>query len=126
MKVLADSSTWIDFFRRKSSSNQISVLLSEDLVVTNSLILAEIVPALKVKKRKDIVSLLEMLECSDMDVDWNEVVEIQMNFVGTYKYFVGIPDILIFQNALQNNYMLYSFDADINKLCDLFGYKYFK
>lgn len=126
MKVLVDSSVWIDFFRRKNTSNRLHELLLEDLVVTNSLILAEIIPALKVKKRKDIIDLLKLVESYPMETDWEDVVDIQLKFVNEFKYLVGISDILIFQNAQQNELMIYSYDQDVHRLCELFDQKYLK
>ena len=46
MSILVDSSVWIDFFRNKNSKNQLPQLLSEDLVFTNDIILAELIPSL--------------------------------------------------------------------------------
>ncbi len=126
MRVLVDSSVWIDFFRRKNESNRLGFLLAEDLVVTNSLVLAEIVPALRLKKRKDVIRLLNILEAHEIKADWNEVIDIQMKFVSRFNYFVGISDILIFQNSIQNDLMLYSFDRDVIRLCELHNQKLLK
>jgi len=119
MKVLVDSSVWIDFFRRKNSKNRLPALLKEDLVVVNQLIIAELVPALEVKKDKQTIALLRLLLCHDIIIDWNEIIETQTRFVKAFKYFVGIADLIIFQNAHKNDLMLYSLDKDIVRLCEL-------
>lgn len=119
MKILADSSVWIDFFRRKNKNNQLPELLVEELVVTNPVILSEILPSLKISKQSRTIELLEAVEKVDMEIDWDLVVETQIQYSKKFNHFVGIPDILIVQNALQKNFILYSFDKDIFNLCEM-------
>jgi len=125
MRVLADSSVWIDFFRRKNKSNRLTDLLAEDLVVTNRLILAEILPALKLKAKSDIIGLLRVLMTYEIEPDWEKVIQIQLGHVQRYRTFVGIPDIMIFQNAQQHGLVIYSFDQDVLNLCEMNNVKYF-
>ena len=79
MKVLVDSSVWIDFFRRRNSANQLPVLLREDLAVVNQLIMAEIVPALEIRKQKSAIADLKILTNYEMNINWDELVKLQIN-----------------------------------------------
>ena len=119
MRVLIDSSVWIDFFRRTSPANRLPSLLTEDLAVVNELVMAEIVPALKVKRDKKTIALLELLISYPINIDWNEIIDLQARFVKEFKYFAGIADLIIFQNACQNDLVMYSFDRDMIGLCKL-------
>jgi len=58
LKVLVDTSVWIDYFRDGKSSGKLDLLIDENMVVTNDLILTELIPYLKVKKQNKIISLL--------------------------------------------------------------------
>ncbi len=50
MNILVDTSAWIDYFRGNGNSNTLDFLIEEDLVATNNLILAELIPFLHIKK----------------------------------------------------------------------------
>ncbi|MCL5268525.1 MAG: hypothetical protein M1469_10545 [Bacteroidetes bacterium] len=119
MKVLVDSSVWIDFFRRRNSANQLPVLLREDLAVVNQLIMAEIVPALEIRKQKSTIADLKILTIYEMNINWDEIVKLQIRFVKEFKYFVAITDLAIFQNARENDLVLYSPDRDLISLCKM-------
>lgn len=122
MRILIDSSVWIDFFRRKNSPNRLAALLTEDLAVVNRLVMAEIVPALRIKGNKRMIGLLKLLVSYDLRIDWDELIELQTRFVKEFKYFVGITDLIIFQNARDNDLVIYSFDRDMIRLCKLNKY----
>ena len=59
MDVLVDSSVWIDYFKGAARSTALDMLIDENLVVTNDLILAELIPFLLLKKQKALVGLLQ-------------------------------------------------------------------
>lgn len=119
MKILVDSSIWIDFFRRKNSANQLPTLLAEELAVTNPVILTEILPSLKIAKQSKTIELIEIIETIELNIDWNLIIETQVQYSRKFHHFVGIPDIIIVQNALSNNLIIYSFDKDILNLCEI-------
>ena len=51
MSVIVDTSVWIDYFRSGNNSAKLDFLIDEDLIVINDLILAELVPFLKVQTK---------------------------------------------------------------------------
>ena len=53
MDVLVDTSIWIDYFRGGNNSSDLDLLIDEDLLVTNDIILAELIPYLKIKKQQN-------------------------------------------------------------------------
>ena len=58
MSVLVDSSVWIEYFRNGNNYEKVDFLINENLVVTNDLILAELIPFLKIRKQNNLVDLL--------------------------------------------------------------------
>ena len=44
MSVLVDTSVWIEYFRSGNNFEKLDFLIDENLVVTNDLILAELIP----------------------------------------------------------------------------------
>jgi len=54
MSVLVDSSVWIDYFR--GTGEELHYLIEEALVVTNELILAELVPSLHMRRQRQLLA----------------------------------------------------------------------
>ena len=58
MSVLVDTSIWIEYFRTGNNPEKLDFLIDENLIVINDLILAELVPSLRVRNQRKIVKLL--------------------------------------------------------------------
>ncbi|MDD3149021.1 MAG: PIN domain-containing protein, partial [Candidatus Riflebacteria bacterium] len=59
MKVLVDTSVWVEFLRGGPRAVQLDAILAEGFPATNELILAELIPALRLKKQKKLIKLLQ-------------------------------------------------------------------
>ena len=59
MSVLVDTSIWIEYFRTGNNTEKLDFLIDENLIVINDLILAELVPYLRVRNQRKIVRLLK-------------------------------------------------------------------
>jgi len=105
MEVLVDTSIWIDYFRGGDNAEDLNALIDEDLVVTNDIILAELLPYLKIK-RKSI----------PLNIYWDEIIESQVKCLKAGANGIGIPDLIIAQNAKQNNCNVYSLDKHFRLL----------
>ncbi len=55
MEVLVDTSIWIDYFKAGDNSKDLDYLIDENIIVTNDIILAELVPYLKLKKQTKVI-----------------------------------------------------------------------
>jgi len=110
MEVLVDTSVWIDYFRSGEESEKLDYLIDENLVVTNELILTELLPLLVIRREKRVVKLLEKIKKSRLKLNWNEIVSYQVSCLQSGSNGVGIPDLIIAQNAIQNNFPVYSID----------------
>lgn len=116
MEVLVDTSIWIDYFRGADSSKDLDFLIDENLIVTNEIILAELVPYLKVKKQLKVIKLLHEVNRVPLDIYWEEIIEYQVKCLRSGANGVGIPDLIIAQNATQNNCEVYSLDKHFRLL----------
>ena len=116
MGVLVDTSIWIDYFKGGDDSTDLSPLIDENLVVTNAIILAELVPYLRIKKQFAVVKLLQEINRLPMQINWDEIVEFQVRCLKAGANGVGIPDLIIAQNAKANNCKIYSLDKHFRLL----------
>jgi len=116
MEVLVDTSIWIDYFRGGDNSGDIDILIDENLIVTNDIILAELIPYLKIKKQTKVVKLLYEVSRIPLDICWEEIIKFQVKCLKGGTNGVGIPDLIIAQNAKQNNCRIYSFDKHFRLL----------
>lgn len=110
MEVLVDTSIWIDYFHSGEKSDRLDMLIDENLVVINDLILAELLPLLIIKKENKVVKLLKSIKNNTMHPDWEEMIAYQVYCLKSGSTGIGIPDLLIAQNSIQNNIPVYSID----------------
>lgn len=110
MQVLVDSSVWIDYFRGGGNSDKLDYFIDENILVINDLILAELVPFLRIKNQRKLVSLLGSVDKLDMNIDWIQIIDFQHKCLKTGINGIGIPDLIIAQNALQHLCEIYTLD----------------
>jgi len=110
MSVLIDSSVWIEYFRNGNNHEKVDFLIDENLVVTNDLILAELTPFLRIRKQNDLIDLLFNIGKLNTDINWNQLIDLQYLCLQNGLNGVGIPDLIIVQNAIQNASKIYSLD----------------
>jgi len=116
MQVLVDSSIWIDYFRSSEPSPHLDMLIDENLIVTNDIILAELIPFMKIKKQYELIELLEGMNRNTLSINWKEIIHFQTQCLAFGANGMGIPDLMIAQNALQNDCLVYSLDKHFQQL----------
>jgi len=116
MDVLIDSSVWIDYFRGGNKSSKLECLIDENLIVINDIILAELIPYLKIKKQFKVIKLLQEIKRLPLLVDWEELIDNQVKCLKGGANGIGIPDLIIAQNAKMNNCMVFSLDKHFQLL----------
>jgi predicted nucleic acid-binding protein len=119
MPVIVDTSVWIEYFRSGNNSIKLDFLIDEDLVVMNDLILAELVPLLKFKNQENIINLLFTIKKIDLTLNWDQIIEFQFNCLKNGLNGIGIPDLIIAQNAKQNRCEIYSLDHHFRLMKDI-------
>jgi hypothetical protein len=110
MSVLVDTSVWVEYFKSGNNSEKLDFLIDENLIVTNDLILAELIPFLKVRKQRKLTNLLLNINRLNLSISWGQIIEYQYKCLKNGLNGVGIPDLIIAQNAKQNNCEIYSLD----------------
>lgn len=115
-KILVDSSIWIDYFRNENSFNELSSLIRENQICTNDIILAELVPVLKIKKQTEIINGLLQLENIHVNINWNMIINYQIINLKNGINKVGIPDLIILDNVISNNLIFFSKDKHFKKM----------
>ena len=116
MSVLVDSSIWIEYFRGSRNDAKLDFLIEENLVVINDLILAELVPALHLRRQRKLIGLMREIVCPHLDIDWDDLVQMQISCLRHGINKVGIPDLMIAQHAIQNHLELYSRDKHFRRI----------
>jgi len=124
MSILVDSSVWIDYFRKSETDvnqdllDELDMLIDENIVVTNDLILTELIPFLRVKKKRKLISILNTIERVPLNIVWQKLIDIQVQCIKNGINKIGIPDLIIAQNALQNYLTLFTFDKHFKLMSD--------
>jgi len=116
LRVLIDSSIWIAYFSGNQELNNLDHLIDENLIVANHIILSELIPFLKIKNEKKLISLLRQVELVELNIDWDEIIHVQTKCLRAGNNGIGIPDLIITQNAIQNNCSIYSLDKHFKLL----------
>lgn len=108
-KILIDSSVWIEYFKN-GNIPLIDQLLKEGFACINDVILTELEPVLKHRKRLDILEGLNAIEKVPLKIDWEIIKTYQLLNLQNGINKVGIPDLIILQQVLSEKITLFSFD----------------
>jgi predicted nucleic acid-binding protein len=111
MSVLVDTSVWIDYFRTEKDSEKLDFVIDENLIVINDLILAELIPSLRLKNQQRIIELLGNIEKLDLSINWDQIMEFQFQCLKNGLNVIGIPDLILSQTSKQNHCNIYTFDS---------------
>ncbi|GBR72872.1 putative PIN domain protein [Candidatus Termititenax aidoneus] len=85
-------------------------MIENNLVGTNELILTELLPAVWHQKEHKLAELLNALPKYPLRIDWDELRSWQALNLKKGFNNIGIPDLLIAQNCLQNHLQIFSRD----------------
>jgi predicted nucleic acid-binding protein len=119
MSVLVDTSIWIEYFRAGNNSERLDFLIDENLIVINDLILAELIPSLRVRNQRKIVKLLHNINKLELSINWDQIIEFQFKCLKNGINGIGIPDLIVAQNAKQNHSEIYSLDSHFGLMKDI-------
>lgn len=121
MAVLVDTSVWVEYFRSGKNLEQLDFLLDENLVATNELVLAELIPFLRLRRERKVIDLLLAINRLPLKIDWEQLGEYQYQCLKAGLNGVGIPDLIIAQNARQNSCGIYTLDKHFSLLAEITG-----
>ena len=126
MKVLVDTSIWVDYFRDGIQSSQLDSLIDEDQILINDLILAELVPFLKIRKENTLVKVLNKIEKAQLIIDWQKIINLQISCLENGMNRIGIPDLIIAQHAIEEDFQVYSLDKHFHHISAFSNLKIFQ
>ena len=124
-RVLVDTSVWIQYFRNEDRHSVLSELIAENLVCTNDLILAELVPVIHVRGHRELIEGLMSLKRYAIAIDWPHIINMQVSNLRHGINGVGIPDLIVVENALANDLMLFSQDKHFQLMKKVFDFRMF-
>jgi len=98
MSVLVDTSIWMEYFKTGNNSEKLDFLIDENLIVINDLILAELVPSLRVRNQRKVVKLLYNINKLELSINWDQLIEFQFKCLKNGLNGIGrvnspVPDI---------------------------------
>jgi predicted nucleic acid-binding protein len=99
---IIDSSAWIEFFKGNEEYSFIKELIYTNSLCTNDIILTELLPSIIHKRENKLADLLNSLRKKNLIIDWQEIQNIQLLNLRHGNNNVGISDIIIAQNCIQN------------------------
>ena len=108
MLILVDTSIWIDYFR--GAETQLDYLIDNNLLVTNAVILAELLPSIRLRREDELANLLQEIRCLPLNIHWENLMQMQLQCLQSGANGIGVADLLIAQNAQQHQCRLYSSD----------------
>jgi predicted nucleic acid-binding protein len=108
--VLVDTSAWVEYFRSGNNGDKIDYLIDENLIVTNDIILAELVPFLKVRNQRKLIDILLNIDKLPLAINWDQIMNFQFRCLKNGVNGIGIPDLMVAQNSKQHHAEIYSLD----------------
>jgi predicted nucleic acid-binding protein len=125
VSVIIDTSIWVEYFWNGNNLEKVDFLIDENLVVINDLILAELTPFLKIRKQKNLIDLLNTISKLIIHIHWDQLIDLQYQCLQNGLNGVGIPDLMIVQNAMENDAKIYSLDKHFLSMADFLDVKIF-
>lgn len=123
--VLVDSSVWIEYFKGNDRVRVLDGLIDANAICINDLILAELLPAIAVKRETVLQDLLESVTRLDMHIDWQRIIRMQVSNLRNGLNGVGLSDLIIACNALDHDVELCSLDRHFTAMGPLHGLQLF-
>ena len=110
MNILVDSSVWIEYFKGAKKYLFINDLIDRNVICTNDIILTELLPSIMHKKEHKLAELLNYIQKYALTIDWQEIRNIQLLNIKHGNNNIGISDIIIAQNSIQNGLAIAAHD----------------
>ena len=125
-KILIDSSVWIEYFKSENNHKVIDELIEENVICTNKLILTELLPYLYIKKENELIDSLNAIEKIEIIINWDTITKMQIKNIKNGINKVGIPDLIVLQNVIENDLILYSIDKHFLLMKNVFDFNLYE
>ena len=108
--ILVDSSVWIAYFKGDERALPLNELIDSNDLCINDLILAELIPSIVQKKENTLKDLLLAVNSINLDINWQELMNMQILNLSKGINNLGIADLIIAQNAMHHDVELFTLD----------------
>ena len=108
--TIIDSSAWIEYFKGNQKYYFMKNLIYNNAIYTNDIILTELLPSILQKKENELAVLLNSITKFELSIKWQEIRDMQLLNLRHGNNNIGISDLIIVQNCLQNNLKLITND----------------
>jgi len=125
-KVLIDSSVWIGYFKKANDLVALNELIDKDRICTNKIILAELIPYLEEKKENELIDILQSIEEIPLEIDWEKIIDYQIKNLRNNIRKIGIPDLIILQNVIENDLELFTLDKHFSLMKGVHKFNLFR
>lgn len=126
VKVLVDTNVWINYFKHGTYVKEIRTLLEQQCLVTNDVVLAELLPIILHDKKEEIADLLNVLERIPVFVNWDSLIDAQQKCLKNGYNNIGLLDLMILQSSLEHSVEIFSVDKHFQAIAKIFKIKLFK
>ena len=110
MNNIIDSSAWIEYFKGNPQYIFIKDLIYNNAICTNDIILTELLPSIIHRKEHDLAELLNKITKYTLRINWQEIIDMQIQNLKKGNNNIGISDLIIVQNCMQNKLKLITND----------------
>jgi predicted nucleic acid-binding protein len=124
--VLVDSSVWIEYFKGNQKTLPLNKLLDLNNICVNDLILTELIPSINQKKENELKELLLIITKIPLEVNWTTIIYMQTQNLKNGINKVGIADLIIAQNVIDNDLELFTLDRHFELMSELHDFRLFK
>ncbi|RKX91068.1 MAG: PIN domain nuclease [Spirochaetes bacterium] len=125
-RILVDTSIWISFFKGDNCAKPLQSMIESNLICTNELILAEMIPSLEYQNEDHLINLLHHVELQKISIDWNGIIDMQVKNLRNGINRVGLPDLIIAQNAIHYESLLFTLDKHFRLMSKYFRLKLYQ
>jgi len=123
--VLVDTSVWIEYFKGNSISLPLEKLIDFNNICINDLILAELIPSINHKKEDELKEILYNISKVIIEINWINIIHMQTQNLKNGINKVGISDLIIAQNAIDNDIEIYAIDKHFRLMSEIHPIKIF-
>ena len=113
--VIVDTTVWIAYFRGgksdKGIADALDYLLSGDEAVLNEVLRSELLHLMRVCGEQDCAEAISAVRSPGLDIDWEGIRTLQETCLRNGINKVGIPDLIIAQQAIRLGIPIISLDA---------------
>ncbi|NQT58644.1 MAG: PIN domain-containing protein [Bacteroidetes bacterium] len=124
--VLVDSSVWIEYFKGNECTLPLNGLIDSNNICINDLILSELIPSINHRKEENLKELLLSVAKIPIEINWNYIITMQTLNLRNGIHKVGISDLIIAQNTIENDMELFALDKHFLLMSELHGIKIYK